>query len=164
MQVVETTARIKNVERPEYALGGAKHVAEGEAVLAPVPGTDRQYGESVLVCVLGEPGDEECVDEADEGRDTQDGSLCSGRGVGEAKQLLQVLETRLDLPAMMHSLWGPFMTAGPSVAVLSIRASAQHAERASGPVRVHPRRPPTIGRNRRADDRSPSHAAAKCTA
>ena len=87
-QVADITARIKNVERRQHALGGAQHIGEGEALLVPVPRTQGDDGESAAEGMLEDPEHQESVGEPDERCDTMDSGALARLRIGEAEQLV----------------------------------------------------------------------------
>jgi len=96
MQVPVRTAGSKNVQRSEDSLCRPEDVGEREAALVGVPRPNRRSGQGAAVGALGKPDDEDRERQADERRRSFDGFLLAGRGVGEAEQLLEVLEHDLD--------------------------------------------------------------------
>lgn len=90
--MLDTLARLKNVEANHRALGGADDVGEAESARVLIPGAKRGRRELALARALEEPDDEGCVEETDEGRDAQDRRLRSCGRVGESEQLLALAE------------------------------------------------------------------------
>ena len=91
-QVLVPLDQIQNLHGCQSALGGAQDVCEGHSALVGIPGAQGRGGERAADCVLIEPDDEQRVHASDEWCGAFDGVLCTGGGVTEAEELLEIAE------------------------------------------------------------------------
>jgi hypothetical protein len=107
MQLIDGTARIKNVDARQDPTGAGEDVGEAVAALGPVPGASRRSSERRLVRAVGEPQHHGGVGATDERCGALDGRPLAGLGVREAELLFEIAVADLGRPAAGVGLEDP---------------------------------------------------------